>query len=637
LTELIIKLATENEKQMIKSLYTFGKSLSQNPNFEEYFEPWENPFPKADEASVVYAQIVGGVLQNELAVTDFKTANIGKYLYRRVQGANGTNLVPTFYLIVPAKESEKENSIRKLIKKISASVKNYKHKFLEETQIAQIEKMLIERKLTPKQNYLFTVKIDGKFFGEYEEYRQLFYNDAYQKYKKDSSAIDKVCAVTYQPVKEVWGRIDTLGFTVNDLAFSRNGFDVSQSFKMFPVSPDAVKVLEGAKRIAFNKLSYGFYGMSYFVIPRFVGTDEKTVDRVSKRYISSFNEDADTLDTQTASIIHNERIIQKIIDSSELSDNSIYYDIFFYQKNNAQLLLKLHLSDLLPSRFREIFNAKRQVEAFYYPITTARIPAKGKQPEKVIDYRLTFALLKDYFSKRLEGKNETIFHPYFFKIVEAVFYRNPLNYAQILNSFYDSVKIAFKASCNYEKRFELFKEVKQTFLWLQYFSKLQLFDNQNLINMDSNTQIDLTLEGFEQQHPNFFDESSAKKAAFYLGCLTELLLWEQRRKLGSEPFKKYLNGLSLGVSDLRKIYPKLINKMDQYEEELKPKREAISRLKALFASAILDANPNERKPEVSFSYALGLTMQNEFTKAAIAKAGAIRAAQQATTENQNQD
>lgn len=620
---------------MIKSLYTFGKSLSQNPIFEEYFEPWENPFPKADGASVVYAQIVGGVLQNELAVTDFKTADIGKYLYRRVQGANGTNLVPTFYLIVPAKESEKLDAVRKLVKKISASVKNYKHKFIEESQIAQIEKMLIEKKLVAKQNYLFTIKIDGKFFGEYAEYRQLFYTDAYQKYKKDSSALDKTCAVTYLPVQEVWGRIDTLGFTVNDIAFSRNGFDVSQSYKMFPVSPDAVKVLEGAKRIAFNRLSYGFYGMSYFVVPRFVGTEEKTIDRVTKSYISKYEEDAGTLDTQTASIINNERIIQKIIDSTELSDSSIYYDIFFYQKNNAQLLLKLHLSDLLPSQFREIFDAKKQVETFYYPFTTSRIPASKKQPEMVITYRLTFAQLKDYFSKRLEGKNETIFHPYFFKIVEAVFYRNPLNYAQMLNSFYDAVKAAFKESCIYEKRFELFKEVKQTFVWLQYFSRLQLFDNQNLIKMDSNTQIDLTLEGFEQQHPDFFNESGAKKAAFYLGCLTELLLWEQRRKLDSEPFKKYVNGLSLGVPDLRKIYPKLLNKMDQYEEELKPKRDSISKLKSLFSTSILDANPNERKPEVSFAYALGLTMQNEFTKAAIAKAKANQASSGEQSSVQN--
>lgn len=613
---------------MIKSLYVFGKALSKYPAFEEYFEPWENPFPKADEALVIYARIVGGVLQDGLGVTDFKTADIGKYLYRRVQGANGTNLVPTFYLFIPAKESEKADSIRKVAKKISASVKNYRHKFLDESQIAEIEKMLCKKSLTPKQNYLFTIKIDEKFFGEYEEYRLLFYNDAYQKYKKDSSAINKICAVTYQPVKEVWGRIDTLGFTVNAIAFSRSGFDISQSYKMFPVSPDGVKVLEGAKRVAFNRLSYGFYGMSYFVVPRFIGTEEKKIDRIVKSYISKFEEDAGTLDVQTAALINNESIIQKIIDSTELSDSSIYYDIFFYQKNNAQLLLKLHLSDLLPSRFREIYDAKRKIQAFYYPLTTFLIPAGKKQPEKKINYRMTFAQLKDYFSKRLEGKNETIFHPYFFKIVEAVFYRNPLNYSQILYIFYDAVKVAFKESCIYDKRFELFKEVKQTFVWLQYFSVLQLFDNQININMNSNTQIDLTLEGFEQQHPTFFEENSAKKAAFYLGCLTELLLWEQRRKLGSEPFKKYLNGLIIGVPDLQKIFPKLLNKMDQYGEELKPKREAISKLKSLFAAAILNANPNERKPEVSFAFALGLTMQNEFTQTAIMKARLLRDAQQ---------
>ncbi|MBK8562482.1 MAG: hypothetical protein IPN76_03835 [Saprospiraceae bacterium] len=365
---------------MIKSMYVFGKALSKQPEYEEFFEPWENPFPKLKDetATVVYAQINNDKLEEELRTTDFKQADIGKYLYRRVQGSNGTNLVPTFFLIAPAKEEERKDAIRKLTKKIAASVSNHKHNFLKGTQILELEKLLLAKQLTPKNNYIFTIKINDKFFGEYPEYRDLFYKDAYQKYSKDSAAADKICAVTYEPATEVWGRIDTLGFTVEKIAFSRNGFDTSQSYKMFPVSPGAVKVLEGARRVAFNKLSYGFYGMSYFVMPRFIAVDEDTVERVVKRYMRNFDEEAGTLDGQSKSLINNERIIQKIIENKELSDNSIYYDIFFYQKNNSQLLLKLHLSDLLPSRFREIIEAKEQVERFYYPLTTAYYPAKGK-------------------------------------------------------------------------------------------------------------------------------------------------------------------------------------------------------------------------------------------------------------------
>jgi hypothetical protein len=49
---------------------------------------------------------------------------------------------------------------------------------------------------------------------------------------------------------------------VDAVSFSRNGFDVKDSYKMFPVSPEAVKILEGAKRIIIDS---GFEPYSEFL------------------------------------------------------------------------------------------------------------------------------------------------------------------------------------------------------------------------------------------------------------------------------------------------------------------------------------------------------------------------------------
>ncbi|MBK8562483.1 MAG: hypothetical protein IPN76_03840 [Saprospiraceae bacterium] len=155
-------------------------------------------------------------------------------------------------------------------------------------------------------------------------------------------------------------------------------------------------------------------------------------------------------------------------------------------------------------------------------------------------------MLKVYFSKLIESKKETIFHPYFFKILEAVFYKSPLNYAQILEAFQSEVSAAFKKGYTYENRFELYKQVKRTFVWLQFFSKLQLFENQNSAIMEPNTKVARNREDFEAQHPDFFNDP-ARQAAFNLGCLTEKLLEKQRKRLKSEPFKKYLKGLNLDL------------------------------------------------------------------------------------------
>ena len=87
---------------------------------------------------------------------------------------------------------------------------------------------------------MFTLKIDGNWVGEIPEIKKILEDEAYNKYfsskGEDYKATDKICAVTYKKTDEVWGRIDTLGFTVNDIAFSRNGFSATDSYKMFPVS-----------------------------------------------------------------------------------------------------------------------------------------------------------------------------------------------------------------------------------------------------------------------------------------------------------------------------------------------------------------------------------------------------------------
>jgi hypothetical protein len=43
------------------------------------------------------------------------------------------------------------------------------------------------------KRYLFSMKIDDKYFGDFEAYKNLFRDEAYRKYYKDSSSKNKVC------------------------------------------------------------------------------------------------------------------------------------------------------------------------------------------------------------------------------------------------------------------------------------------------------------------------------------------------------------------------------------------------------------------------------------------------------------
>lgn len=594
---------------MIKSIYTIGKVLAKQKDYEDYFNPWANPFPKG-EATVIVAEVENGQLLGELQLEKFSSSKVNKYLFREAK-ANATNLVPTFYLQAQSDPDKQSDSIRKMIKKAKASIVNYQHNFISKDQCDRIEQKLLALTLRQGTNHLFTMRINGKYFGDYEEFKDLFLKDAYQKYFKDSSSNSKVCAITYQAAKEVWGRIDTLGFTVNDAAFSRNGFNANDSYKMFPVSPEAVKILEGSRRIIMDNLSKNFFGLKYFVLPHFINHDEVIIESVMDGFIRQPVEPKATLDIQANSIINNENIIEEILKTEKLHKNNIYYDVFFYQINNAQFLIKLHLSDILPSRFRKIRDAKRNVENFYSLITTIHIPGKGKAEDKSIPFFITFSNIKDYFSKRV--KTDTIFHPFFFKILEAVFYGNSLNEHQVLVSFTDQVSASYKNRI--ENPYQFTNDVKHTFVIYQFLFQMNLFKNKPISPMENLNPgtITLTLEDFEKQHPLFF-VIPIQKAAFYLGCMTEKLLEKQRYHLKSEPFSKYLNGLKIDEAQLKKIHLKLADKIRQYKDKFyKSEHEYIEQLNATINPTLIE-NSNTSKTDISYAFATGMVMQKEFTK-----------------------
>ena len=551
-------------------------------------------------------------MEPDLKVEDFRTALVDKYLFREAK-ANATNLVPTFYLQVQADAVKQADSIRKMVKKVRASVTNYKHTFITANQIDAVERMLQAYPLTTQVSYLFTMKVDGKYFGDVPANRDLFISDAYQKYSAGSSATDKVCAVTYESSPEVWGRVDTLGFAVTDVAFARNGFNTADSYKMFPVSPDVVKTLEGAKRLIFDKLSRNFFGMKYFVMPRFLQkVSDESAELLWNEFLTTCSTDSVALSTQFSPLVNNENVIGAILESEALSRNTVYYDIFFYQPNNAQFMIKLHVSDVLPSRFRRIMRAKEAIDRYYRPmVDTLPTFVKGVfEP-----FTVTFAGIKDYFAKKV--RTDWVFHPYFFRIVEAVFYNQKLDREQLLRTFMDTIKVSFKNSG--ELPYQFSRDVRHTFVLFQFFYHLKLLSFSDMEPTDPQP-VGLTLETFEQQHPDLLT-NPLRRAAFYLGCEVEMLLTKQYNFYKSQPFRQHLNGLNLDTEQLRKIHLKLTAKIGEYADTGENDKRhfypgelsRIAELDAHIGPALLLADNSLSKADLSYAFAVGMAMQKAFT------------------------
>lgn len=633
---------------MIRTIYQFGQHLREVEEMKPYFEIAAAPYPeKGTEEVVIIAEIRDRKFKR-LTTEAYKRALVSKYLYRELASSNSTSLVPTLYFY---RDEDKINAktggnkltescdkfLSKLKRCLEANKELYERHFnLEDFQkdLTSHFETFVRERFSEKKNYLFTLQIDEKWLGEIPAISAILENTSYDKYFRDGKGElflgrEKTCAVTYKKnVPEVWGRVDTLGFTVNDIAFSRNGFEAKDSYKMFPVSPEAVKILEGTKRALDKQLSFSFAGLKFFVLPHFVTLDD---DQVRKRnivriFVSKITDSHELgFDPLLNSIFNSERIFSKIIEDPELGKNSVYYDIFFYEEKQAQFAIKLHVSDVLPSRFRKIREVKKLVTKFYQPITFKEFKNKD-----TFTFSPSFYNIKDYFA--IKREKETIIEPYFFKIVEAVFHKNKLDEEQVLRAFMHKIVPAFKNAAN--NSFAFSDHVKHSFCIHQFFQQLQLFGN-----MEQLIEGEIAVSSFEfaKQHEAFF-KNRLQKAAFLLGCAVEVLLGSQRANLnGNEPFAKRLNNLSVDYRELQRIKAELLSKVKQYADAKKLyDGEYIQQMLVEFDQLMLGGDDsNLSKTQVSYAFSVGLVMEKEFTKRRIAEYKAQKEAKRQVAVNQS--
>lgn len=575
---------------MIQTLYQIGQAIKDDPAYEQYFQPWGNPFP-GQEANVIVAEMQSGLFKR-LSIEKFKSKNLKNYLYRRGSTkGRATNSVPS----VPF------TSVDKSFKKVEDSFKNYGHQFVSKEVLAKIKIALTKLDLT-SQPYLLTFKVDGRYLGEHPDLVEIFEENAYRGFGeknysgvKKSSAKEYICALSGKK-STVYGFVDSLGFTVNDDAYMRNGFDQSNAHKMFPVSHESAKVLDGIKTLVFSneEFSHKFSGkIKYVILPRVISASKEIIQETFKKF-----KDKQALNLYTEKegenvkgfITSTDRDIQEIIEDEDLRSQDILYDILFYEDKKSQLSLYLQLTDIRPSRLERIMHTKISVEKFYAELTNFD---DGK---KQYTFHINLITIQSFFLTQ-QGRKKTP-HPYFFKLTEAIFYGQKIDKATFIRFLITKFRKAFKEL--HENQYGLQTAVKEGFTILRFLEKLNIFSNQNLKDMEqTDEKVKLDALGFIDQHPDFFT-SNYKEGAFLFGCLVTRLMYNQP----GNAFLKELNDLSINKALIEKKFPKLIAKLRQYGHEFRELEQA--------AAKHLTDQSKISKDDISFAVSLGLILQKEF-------------------------
>lgn len=581
---------------MIETLYQIGVAIKDHPRYSEYFQPWGNPFPgREEEAKVLVIKVEKGNFVG-LMEEAFRSKYLSKYLFREGSTkGQATNSVPT----IPFTDKKKSFA------KIKQSFKTYGHKFIDKHQLDKVEDPIMNYEFDKNRSYLLTFKIDGKYFGEIEFFKNLFIKNAYKGFyvknysgEKRSKANNYIGAITGKKA-EVYGFVNTLGFTVDSTAFMRNGFNQSEAYKMFPVSKEAVKILDGARKLVFHELSHSFSGNTkYILLPKFIFSNRRDLIReVFELFIEKkpldINVRSDAADKGTNGFINNtESIIDAIIQDEKLNNADVYYELLFYEKDesNSKLSLFLQLSDIRPSRMKTVMNTKKQKERFYASLTTI---VSGK---KQYNFNINlFELQKLLLTEQGRSKKP---HPFFYRIVEAIFYGEKVRRETFEAFLIQNLKKAFKQL--HDDPFGLSNSVIRGFVIYQFIESLGLFYKQKSYLMEQDQQrVEMDAMQFIKQHPSFFT-SDYKKGAFLFGCLIARLLYNQP----GNAFLNELRDLSIDQGLIEKKFPKLIAKLRQYGHEFLELEQN--------AATFLASNDKVSKDEISFATTLGMILQKEF-------------------------
>jgi len=519
-------------------------------------------------------------LYSGIDLEDFDSGKIDQYLFKA--GASKGNVTsPCCPLTEPRKtykkievwlnQCQKLNAFKDdvLIKK-AFDILNGKKKEITDD---------IEQKakdLPKKEGKFLTVKLNGKYLGEYNVFRKCLVNFEEAKRKKSSNT--GTCSICGISDKEVSGKTDVFKFyTIDKPGFITGGFEEALAWKNYPVCLECKTSLENGKKFIDTYLKFWFYGLNYYLIPRLLVGGNSVLEKI-----------LNVLSDTTKTIRLKERIKKRITnDESEILEylseekDVITLNFLFLKRQQSAERILLLIEDVFPSRIRKIFKAKDYVDRVF---------------NNDSDKGFTFGNIRTFFSKSSEGKRVNDLNKYFLEIVDSVFIGRKLDFSFLLKFYMASIRREFINDGYFIPR------VKDALMDTMFFGKLGLtsFEEED---MEGNI--------FEAVFKKFGKSfgSPIKRGVFLLGTLTQLLLNKQWVDRNAKPFMKYLKGLKLDEKDIKALLPKVQNKLEEYDSFDKGKRLIASEA----SKYLLEAGEGWKMStdEINFYFACGMNLVDD--------------------------
>lgn len=452
----------------------------------------------------------------------------------------------------------------------------------------------IEKMIQPKEKYLLSIKVNDKYLGDIQEVENKFESNgetrfsfmkSFPKAEQSSIGYDKKCYVCGKEHKQVNGFTSTFSFyTLDKPGFMTGGFNRKYAWKNYPVCSKCGDRLEKGRKYLEENLQDGFSGLAYFVIPNFVfNIDSDSSANTYKKIINSISQNKKiSLGKENTGIMNREdRILNRVRDL----DNDVNFTIMFYEQQNAMFRILENIEDIYPSRVRFLNIEKEKIENYKtYPEFKEFLLKKGEYK-----FFINFQILKHFFI------SDTLF----LGTIHSVFADSKLDKNYIINLFINKIKEVTNSG-------EGIPEINviESLMFLKFFRAINIFKNwekgEIKTMVEKTEKNEIYLEFLERHHEVL--DTDLKRGLFLEGLLTSKLLSlpEQR----NQPFYSRINGLNINEKIAKRIFPEVINKLNEYG-----KGGYWLDLRELIAEYLLNSNfKSLTNDEMSYYFTLGLNL-----------------------------
>lgn len=550
-----------------------------------------------------------------IEIEEYSKGKLKKYLYRKGSGARGTDITPISMVTDIVKtfdikilnwfknHDSGKNNKSEMIQNIYFSITKNKEKILKDL----IEKSAIE-------NNIISFKINRKYLGDFEIFQEMLIERAsenfYKKFGKISKSENKLCSICKKKNDEVYGFVSTFNFyTVDKKGFVSGGFKQKDAWKNYPVCLNCALTLEEGKKYLGDNLNFNFFGFKYLLIPKFIKGIKKDIQEDIFTKIK-LQKDPKFGKKEIKHLTSDENDVLGIMSKQQ---NYLNNNFLFYSApkgfNGAVFNILMYIEDILPSRLKQLFEAKNVVDQEeIFQNCEIDLYQEGKKIGKGL-LEFNFGILRTFFPRIT---NNRTFNKYFLDITSKIFTNKQVGHDFLLNFIVKKIRDDFMQ--NYPTKIDTLK----AFMLLNYLNKLGILNLKEEVKMETEklflhgteeNEIIERVELFFNKYSNFFNVN-VKKAIFLEGVLTQFLLNIQYQERKATPFRIKLKGLKLDEKQIKKLLPEIQNKLEEYGKNYYKELESI-----ISNYFVLSGNDwNISNDEISFYFVLGMNLSNVFKK-----------------------